>query len=179
MCRHNYRFFIEVEMTVSTGSYLKGFGDATRAMGRKAMNSDFTIEIEGHEGIYLLTKQCPSPVLTSGGEIEIPTPLGGTVWEAQQIKTAQQGSVSFLETVSGDIDQMLVSLLKDGGYFNARIYEGTPKKYIRYKVIEDCFLQLDPTDRDWENRSQPLTFTGTMFYHYYGEVVEGNSGDYR
>ena len=166
-------------MTVSTPQYLKGFSESTRALGRKAINSDFTIEIEGYEGMFLLTKQCPWPVLTTGGEIEVPTPLGSTVWEAQQVKTAQQGAISFLETAAGDIDQMLVDLIKDGGYFNAKIYEGTPKKYLRYKRIEDCFIQLDPVDRDWENRSQVLTFSGTMFYHYYGDVTKGNSKDYR
>lgn len=166
-------------MTVSTPQYLKGFSESTRALGRKAINSDFTIEIEGYEGMFLLTKQCPWPVLTTGGEIEVPTPLGSTVWEAQQVKTAQQGAISFMETAAGDIDQMLVDLIKDGGYFNAKIYEGTPKKYLRYKRIEDCFIQLDPVDRDWENRSQVLTFSGTMFYHYYGDVTEGNSKDYR
>ena len=51
--------------------------------------------------------------------------------------------------------------------------------YLRYKRIEECFLQIDDPDRDWENRSQVLTFSGTMFYHYYGEVVSGNSSDYR
>lgn len=179
IARQHYRLFFGEYMTVSTGNYLKGMHDSTRAMGRKVINSDFTFEIEGHEGLYLLAKQCPDPVLTTGGEIEIPTPLGGTVWEAQQAKTAQQGSVSFLETTAGNINQMLVALLKDGGYFNAKIYEGTPKKHLRYKRIEDCFIQIDPTDRDWENRSQPLTFTGTMFYHFYGEIVAGNSNDYR
>lgn len=166
-------------MTVSNENYLKGFSDATRALGRKAINSDFTLEIEGYEGLYLLGKQCPWPVITVGGEIEIPTPLGGTIWEAQQVKTAQQGAVNFLETVAGDIDQMMVDLIRNGGYFSAKIYEGTPQKYIRYKRIEDCFIQMDPVDRDWENRSQPLSFTGTMFYHYYGDVVDGNSKDYR
>lgn len=166
-------------MTVSTGSYLKNMHGKVRAMGRKAVNSDFTIEIEGYEHIYLLAKQCPYPTLTSGGEIEIPTPLGAVVFEAQQTKVNLQGAVSFLETVAGDIDQTLVNILKDGGYFNAKIYEGTPEKYIRYKRIEDCFLQIDSADRDWENRSQPLIFNGTMFFHYYGEVVDGNSKDYR
>ncbi len=166
-------------MTVSNPGYLKSFSDATRAMGRKAINSDFTVEIEGYEGMYLLTKQCPWPVITTGGEIEVPSPLGGTIWEAQQVKTAQQGAIGFMETVAGNVDQMLVDILKDGGYFNAKIYEGTPKKYVRYKRIEECFIQLDPVDRDWENRSQPLTFAGTMFYHYYGEVVDGNTKDYR
>lgn len=166
-------------MTISTPQYLKNMHDSTRAMGRKAINSDFTIEFEGYEGMYLLAKQCPYPVVTPGGEIEVPTPLGSTVWEAQQVKTAQQGSISFLETVAGDVDQFLVNLIANGGYFNAKIYEGTPKKYIRYKRITDAFITLDAVDRDWENRSQPLTFAGTMFFHYYGETVDGNSTDYR
>ncbi|PKF35558.1 hypothetical protein [Acinetobacter proteolyticus] len=166
-------------MTVSTGNYLKGFADSTRAMGRKRINSDFTFEIEGFEGMYLLAKQCPWPELSSGGEIEIPTPVGGAVWEAQQVKTNQQGAVAFMETVAGDVDQMLVDIIRNGGYFNGKIYEGTPQKHICYKRITDCFIQMDPVDRDWENRSQVLTFAGTMFYHYYGEVVDGNSKDYR
>ena len=57
-------------MTVSNPGYLKSFSDATRAMGRKAINSDFTVEIEGYEGMYLLTKQCPWPVITTGGKLK-------------------------------------------------------------------------------------------------------------
>ncbi|MBK5646834.1 MAG: hypothetical protein I4N51_06805, partial [Acinetobacter sp.] len=105
--------------------------------------------------------------------------VGGAVWEAQQVKTNQQGAVAFMETVAGDVDQMLVDIIRNGGYFNGKIYEGTPQKHICYKRITDCFIQMDPVDRDWENRSQVLTFAGTMFYHYYGEVVDGNSKDYR
>lgn len=166
-------------MTTSNGAYLKGFHDKTRALGRKSINSDFTFEIEGYEGLYLLAKQCPFPTLTSTGEIEIPTPLGSTMWEAQQTKIAQQGAVSFLETVAGDIDQALINILAQGTYFNAKVYEGTPMRYVRYKRFEQCFLQLDAVDRDWENRAQPMLFTGTMFFHYYGETVQGNSTDYR
>ena len=176
---HSLPFFIGENMATSTGQYLKSWHDSTRAMGQKAINSDFTLEIENFEGLYLLGKQCPWPTLTAGGEIEVPTPLGGTIWEAQQTKTAQQGSVAFLETTAGSIDQLMVNLLASGGKFNAKIYEGTPQKYLRYKRISSAFITLDAVDRDWENRSQPLTFAGTMFYHYYGEIVEGNSRDYR
>lgn len=166
-------------MTISTGNYLKEMHDSVRTMGRKAINADFTLEIEGHEHTYLLAKQCPFPTLSTGGEIEVPTPLGSVIYEAQQTKVNQQGSISFLETVAGDIDQFLVNILTNGGYFNAKIYEGTPQAYLRVKRIRQAFLQLDPTDRDWENRSQPLLFTGTMFFHYYGELGTGNSTNYR
>ena len=97
----------------------------------------------------------------------------------QQIKVAQQGQISLYETVAGSIDNMLVDLITRGGTFNAKIYEGTPQKFLRAKRIVDCFIQMDNPDRDWENRSQVLTFSGTLFFHYFGEVLAGNSGDYR
>lgn len=166
-------------MTVSSGNYLKGFYDQTKAMGDKVVNSDFTLEIEGFEQNYLLARQCPWPVVAPQGEIEVPTPLGAAAWQPQQIRVHHQGQISLMEVTAGSVDQMLVDLIANGGTFNAKIYEGTPQKYLRYKRIEDCFVQIDDPDRDWENRSQILTFSGTMFFHYFGEVVEGNSSDYR
>lgn len=168
-------------MTVSTGAYLKGHYDTANAMGAKVISSDFSFEIEGYEDCWLLAKQAPWPELSPQGEIEVPMPLGATMWQAQQIKTAQQGQVSFYETVVGHMDNMLMNLLLSGDrfMFNAKIYEGTPQKYLRYKKLVDCFMQIDPIDRDWENRSQPLLFSGTLFYHYFGEVGEGNSSNYR
>lgn len=161
------------KMAVSNVQYLKGFFDKTKAMGAKAINSDATMEIEGHEASYLLIKQMPWPVLSSAGEIEVPMPLGSMTWQPQQLKTAMQSQVSMSETVSGNIDKMLLELLTTGGVFNAKIYQGTPQKYVRYKRLRDCFLQLDPVDCDWENRTQVLTFSGTLFFNYFGEVVEG------
>lgn len=173
-------------MTVSNANYLKGFYDATSALGAKVISSDFTFEIEGFEGNYLLCKQAPWPELSPAGEIEIATPLGATVWQPQQLKVAQQGPISMYETIAGSIDQMMVDLITRGGTyanggatFNAKIYEGTPQKFLRSKRIIDCFIQMDIPDRDWENRSQVLTFSGTLFYHYFGEVENGGSTDYR
>lgn len=173
-------------MTVSTGSYMKGLYDSTTNMGAKVISSDFTFQIAGFEDTYLLAKQCPWPELSPTGEIEVPIPLGATMWEPQQLKFAQQGQVSFLETVAGNVEQMMVDLILRGGNykglydtFDAWIYEGTPQNYLRRKRIINCFIQMDPVDRDWENRSQPLMFSGTMFYHYFGEIEEGNSTDYR
>lgn len=166
-------------MTVSNAAYLKGFYDQTKAMGLKTVNSDFTFEIEGFEQNYLLARQCPWPNVATQGEIEVPTPLGASAFEPQQIRVNHQGAVTFMEVTAGSIDQMLVDIIANGGTFNAKIYEGTPERYLRYKRITDAFLQIDDPDRDWENRSQVLTFTGTMFFHYFGEIVEGNSSDYR
>ena len=130
-------------MAISTADYLKGFYDSTRAMGEKVISSDFTFEIEGFEGTYLLAKQCPWPELSTTGEIEISTPMGATMFQPQQVKVAQQGQVSFYETVAGDIQDTMVQILANGGLFNAWIYEGTPDRYIRRKHIVDCFIQMD------------------------------------
>jgi len=165
-------------MTVSNAAYLKGFYDSTVALGAKVVSSDFTFEIEGFEAQYLLCKQAPWPELSPTGEIEISTPLGATMWQPQQLKVAQQGQISMYETVAGHVDQTLIGLITRRGLFNAKIYEGTPQKYLRAKRIIDCFLQMDVPDRDWENRSMPLLFSGTLFYHYFGEVIPGNSTDY-
>lgn len=166
-------------MTVSNANYLKQFHDASQALGSKVVNSDFTFEIEGFEQNYLLCKQAPWPEISPGGEIEVPTPMGAKAWQPQQVEVAQQGQISLMETVAGAIDQMMVNLITQGGTFNAKIYEGTPERHLRYKRIRDCFIQMDSTDRDWENRSQILLFSGTIFYHYFGEVESGNSSDYR
>lgn len=165
-------------MTVSNAAYLKQFYDAAAGQGAKAIASDFTFEIEGFEQMYLLAKQAPWPELSPAGEIEIATPLGGGAWQPQQAKVHQQGAVAFYETIAGSVDKMLIELLAKGGVFNAKIYEGTPVKFLRAKRIVDCFMQMDNPDRDWENRSQVLTFNGTLFFHYFGEVIPGNSSNY-
>lgn len=166
-------------MTVSNAAYMKGFYDTTNALGAKVISSDFTFEIVGFENLFLLAKQCPWPVLTPSEAIEVPTILGAAYWEKSQVKFNQQGPVAFQETVVGHIDKLLIDLLTQGGEFDARIYEGTPQKYLRAKKISKCTIAAEPVDRDWENRTQPLIITGTMFYHYFGEVIPGNTADYR
>ncbi|MFA5920135.1 MAG: hypothetical protein WC856_02440 [Methylococcaceae bacterium] len=166
-------------MAINNAAYLKTFFDTTKALGAKVISSDFTLEIEGFESNYLLAKQCPWPEMSVAGEIEVSMPLGAAMWQPQQAKINQQGAVTFMETVAGSIDNMLLGILTDGGLFNAKIYEGTPQKFLRAKRITDCFLQMDNADRDFENRSQVLTLNGTMFFHYFGEVIAGNTGDYR
>jgi hypothetical protein len=51
--------------------------------------------------------------------------------------------------------------------------------HVWRKDMWDCFLQLDNPDRNWDNRTEVVTLTGTMFFHYFGEVFVGNSKDYR
>jgi len=166
-------------MTISNAQYLKGFYDVTKNLGAKVISSDFSFEIEGFENNYLLCKQAPWPEVSPEGEIEVPFPLGAVYVQSQQIKIRRQGPIAFMETIQGSVDNMLSNIVSLGGYFNAKIYEGTPQRFLRAKRIVDCFMQFDDADRDWENRSQILMFNGTIHYHYFGEVIPGNSENYR
>lgn len=157
-------------MSVNSGSFLKGMYNSIKALGDKAVASDAVMIIEGYEGISLLFKQFPWPVLTPQGEIEVATPLGGGLWQPQQVKVHQQGAVTIAETVDGKVAAFLNELnLRNGGRFNAKMYEGTPDGYTRLVRIYDAFLQIDNPDRDHENRSQILTYSGTIFFHYFGD----------
>jgi hypothetical protein len=167
-------------MTVSTGAILKGFHDQAAAMGMPAVASDFSIEIEGYESLWIVTKQCPWPVLSVEGEIEVPGPLGSRHLVPQQANYSFQGPIAFKETRGGAVEAALMDIIQNReALFNAKIYEGTPDRYLRYKYIEDCFIQVDPVDRDQESRAELLLLSGTLFGHYFGDVVQGNSTDYR
>jgi len=161
-------------MTTSTGAYLASTYKAVKAMGDKSVSSDAMFVIRGFEHLRLLCKQFPWPTLSSGGEIAIATPMGGEAWQSQQLKTNQQGQVTFYETVRGDIEKFIEDVNASGGKFDADVYEGTLEKHHRGVSIVDCFLQLDNPDRDWENRSAATTVSGTLFFHYFGEKIDGN-----
>lgn len=161
-------------MSVSSADVLKGFYNLSKAVGDKSINSDAYFDIEGFPGMGILIKQFPWPVLTPGGEIEMSGPMGSGMWQPQQLKVHQQAQVSFTETTTGAVHNFLKALSKKGWKFNAWIYEGSPDAYYRAVKIRDAFVQIDPTDRDWDNRTQVTMFSGTMFYHFFGEDKPGN-----
>lgn len=156
-------------MSVSSGGYLKGLFNATAALGDKAVSSDAMFEIVGFENLSLLIKQFPWPELSPAGEIEVPMPLGSARWQPQQLKINQQGGITLMETVNGDIQAFLEQIVDKGCRFDAKVYEGSAANPLRVCKISDCFLQLDNPDRDWENRSQILLVSGTLFFHYFGQ----------
>jgi|GEM_PF-741121 len=161
-------------MNISNAAYLRGFYDSSRAMGVKEASSGFSFEIEGFEGNWLLCKQTPWPTFSPAGAIEIPGPLGTTMWQPLESGDIQQGQISMSETAAGQLDQQMVDLMtRNGATFKAKIYEGTPEKFLCAKRIEGACIELDNPDQDWKNRSQPLIFNGMLTFHYYGEVIPG------
>jgi hypothetical protein len=161
-------------MTISTGAYLAQSYGQVKALGDKSISSDAMFVIDGFEHLRLLAKQFPWPILSTAGEIETVTPMGGAAWQSQQLKTNMQGQVTFYETVRGDIEQFIEMIASAGGKFNGSIYEGTMERHSRGVRIVDAFFQFDSPDRDWENRAQATTVSGTLFYHYFGEKIPGN-----
>jgi hypothetical protein len=161
-------------MTVSTAAYLKQIYDTANAAGQKAISSDAMIEFAGFESMALLVQGFPWPVLTSGGEIEVPMPLGVAQQIPQQAKVNQQGAVTIQETVAGTASNLLLQMIAAGGRFNAKVYAGTTDQYRFYLNVVDCFLSCEPSERNWDNRGSIVTLSGTLFYHYFGEVIPGN-----
>ena len=153
-------------MTVSNKAFLKATFDQSVALGDKIVSSDANFVMEG---LSLLIKQFPWPILSSQGEIEAAGPMGTKTFQPQQVNTALQGPVAFYETKKGDIQNMLEAILENGGRFNARVYEGPVEAPLRSRRIKQCFFQLDNPDRDFENRAQLVMITGTLFFHFHGE----------
>lgn len=162
-------------MAVSSASTLQGIHAQIGSVSKKAVTSDFSAVIEGFGGSqYLLTKQAPWNVLTPGEPLEVSGPLGTFTYQAAQTKIAHSGAMTFVETVDGFVDNMLIALLLSGGTFEMTVYEGIPNRFTRAKRYRDCIFVADPVDRDWESRNQPLLVTGTLYCTYVGEDIAGN-----
>lgn len=165
-------------MAVSTGSFTKAIHGDIRNLGDKAISADATLVIKGFEGVQFLCHTFPWPTVTMQTAIEVPGPLGTKMVQPGQAKTYYSGAIAFQETVAGTCDQFLLDLISQGGVFDAKVYEGTPGAYLRYKVIEQAHIYMQNTpQRDW-NSSTVLDFSGMLNYHYYGETVEGTSTNY-
>lgn len=162
-------------MAISKPEALKGFHNTISAMGKKSINSDAYLEIEGHADLSVLCKQFPWPVLGPSGEIEIPGPMGSLSAIPAQVKTYQQGPVTLSETQSGRVMRFMEDVLAAGGVFQAKVYEGTPQAFTRGYRLLDCFFVPDNPDRDWENRAQVTQISGTLHFHFYGDKLQGNT----
>lgn len=153
--------------------------DKSIAAGQVAISSDFSLQIAGHEDLWVLTKQCPWAEAGSAGEIDVAMPIGFNRWEKQQQKIAMQGPLAFYETQKHTIEQAFLDILAtsgiNAGKFDCIVYHGVPERHVGGKRYTGCFFVPDSPDTDWENRSQVLMISGTLFYHYFGEIIPGNT----
>lgn len=161
-------------MSVTNQDVLRGYYNAKQTSGAPSINSDASFVIAGHEGMWLQTKQFPWPTIGPAGEIEVPEPLGAVGWEAQQLRTNQQGPITFSETSTGRIMNFMEAIVATGGKFDASVFEGTPDRFVRGYKLKGCFFVPDQPDRDWENRAQITLISGTLFFRFFGERIPGN-----
>lgn len=149
----------------------------TKSQGDKIIDADAQLVVDGLEQYRLLFKEFPMPTpLTSGEAAETYTANGQKVWQATNANTAQQGSiVMYAYADAHDIN--FLSIVKNtlGGKFNATVYEGTLENHLRGYYIRDAILTLETPTRSLENKTQIFTFNGQLSYHYFDEVILGNT----
>lgn len=163
-------------MAVNEAAYHENNFRLTQALGSKLNAGNMSFAPIGFDGLYLLIKQFPYPILSGGEGIETPEAGGGIGFEQAPIKTHFQGPIAMQETVAGTARQFLNDVILAGGFFDARIYEeGTPERHTASYVIERAFIQLDAPDIDWENKMQVLMLNGTIFYRFFGRRDPGNA----
>lgn len=159
---------------INTATFHQNNFRLTQALGAKLNAGDATFQPIGFDGLYLLIKQFPHPTVAGGDSIEVPMAGGGVYLEQAPLRTAFEGPVSIHETEAGTAKQFFRDVLATGGYFNGRIFEGTPARFVRSYLVERCWIQIDTSDRDWENRGTLLTLTGTLRGNYFGDERPGN-----
>lgn len=155
-------------MALQTAAFHQQNFNLLQALGSKLQVNNAVMAPVGFEGMNLLIKQFPHPIISGGQEIESYGPGGLMYYEQAPIKTAFQGPISFYETEALTVQQFMIDLIGQGGYFDARIYEGTLQNNIRAYRITRAFISLDAPDRDMEARGQLLVMSGTITYNYFG-----------
>ncbi len=150
------------------GTRLADVFKAAAALGEIAISSDAMLVIDGYEALSGLIKQFPFPVLSAGEGVEIVMPHGGMRREPSAPNTAQQGPVTINETVLGTATLFLEKIIKSGGKFNATVYEGSPENFTRKARIFGAYINAENPDRNFEDRTQCVAITGTMFFNYFG-----------
>lgn len=159
-------------MAVTTGSIIKRLYSQQAALGNKAKNSDFFLEIAGFEGLGIMFKQFPWPMLSTGEPIEVSGPLGTKYSVPSQVKTNFTGPFTAAETPDGKVQAFLESIIAQGGTANGKLYEGVPSDFTRVIRIFDIQFQVDSAlDRDWENNTQILLVTGTATFQFFGVEI--------
>ena len=147
--------------------------DVITGLGDKAVSSDCIMLIDGHEALSLLIKQFSSPISSTAGEIETYGPFGLKMWQRQRQETAYTSSVQVQETVRGAA-RAAMALIDEKRYVDCTIYEGGgPTNFTAAIKLKKCFFKLDPAERDHESRGQVVMYSGSIFYHFFGDVIYG------
>jgi hypothetical protein len=160
-------------MPIQPASFHKDNFNIMRSLGTKRNAGDAMLVPRGFGNIGYLLKQFPQPHISGGQSIEVSGPGGLAYFEQAPIDTRFEGAVTFYETDSGAVKTFFSEVLAGSGFFDADLYEGTIDSHFRAYTLRRCFIKLDPSDRDHENKQQVLLLTGTMSFSYFGEERPG------
>lgn len=161
-------------MALNPASYHQANMRQALSLGDNLISADATFVPQGFESARFVVKQFPDPKVSGGTEIEVAHAGGGSIYRQAPFDAKFTGGFMMYENVAGTAQRFVEDVMARGGYFDARIYEGTPERNYSSKLVVQCFVRLDPTDRDWENRQQVVMISGTIFGHYYGQTFRGN-----
>jgi hypothetical protein len=161
-------------MPIHGADYHQRLFSLANALGAPLIAADAMLVPLGFEDVSLLIKNFSQPVISGGDEIQITYPGGGKGWAQSPIDTSYQSPFQIKETEGFRAQGFFSDVLAAGGYFDARIYEGTTERFLRTYMLRKCFIKLEPTERDAENRNMIVIYNGTLFGHYFGETEPGN-----
>lgn len=156
----------------NTLSYIKSLVGRAKALGAKATAADAQFIIHGHEEAALLISQFPWPINSPGEGVEIFLPGGIKTTQPGQTQTNFTGQISIYETRAGSADALARALLQAGGTFDATVVAGPLEKPDRSVEIVDCFITFEAGEIDWSSSGEPLRFSGTLDYNYFGDKSE-------
>lgn len=157
---------------ISSASYFKGFYDATRNMGDKAIVPDASFVTEGFEHIALKAigfSIQPNTVLT----IESPAPMSSTTHQLKEIRNVQKlDNITLLEAKTGDITAELISRVIDiHRPFNAKLYLGAQNKFTQACSLLHCTFQPNSPTPNCQNRNQLLRLDGTLSFQLESNAI--------
>ena len=163
-------------MSLETHDVLLKNYQAIRAGGDKIIDADAQFVIEGLEEYRFLAKEFPHPAPLGSGEVaEFFGTNGQKLYQATNSNTAQQGNLVAYCQADGALDALLAKIIEGkGGRFNATIYEGSMEAHIASHYLRDCIFTPETGSRSLENKSQVLTLSGQLSFHYFNETAKGN-----
>ena len=136
--------------------------------GEFLLGSMGMLVIRGLEDMRFLVKSCPIPYLSPtdpasnvcGGGVEMAT--------AGTNKTLYEGAVTFIETQGGAVNKFAEYVANTGGMITADFYIGRADNYTAVHEMIDIAIRFESPDFDTDNRSEGVTVTGNISYHYFG-----------
>lgn len=143
---------------------------AAKALGSPLLASNGMLVPEGFDHLRLLISGFTRPLMSANDPAEANFAGGLMTHVGTVAKTANQMSVTIMETENGIVQDFAEQLLVNGGELNCWAYDGRPNKWVRRFLLQSCHFTFDGGgDMQADSRSQVVTVQATMYYTYFGQ----------